>query len=87
VAEGGLERERERDLIEAGLNEPLPRPSNGRDSRPVIFDDRQAQTHAQLVRYGTDVAKWGSRFVDRMYCQCVRRGRKVIVTTRTREAR
>jgi hypothetical protein len=47
------------DLIEAGLNEPLPRPSNGRDSRPMIFDNRQAQTHAQLLRYGTDVAKWG----------------------------
>ena len=47
------------DLIEAGLNEPLPRPSNGRASRPMILNDRQAQTHAQLLRYGTVVAKWG----------------------------
>jgi hypothetical protein len=31
------------DLIEAGLNEPLPRPSNGRASRPMILNDRQAQ--------------------------------------------
>lgn len=33
------------DLIEAGLNEPLTRPSSGRDSRPRIFDHRQIQTH------------------------------------------
>lgn len=46
------------DLTEAGLNEPLPRPRNGRDSSPMAFDDRQAQPRAQLQRYGTDVAKW-----------------------------
>jgi hypothetical protein len=45
---------RERDLIEAGLNEAAAKISN-----PVVFDDRQARTRAQLGRYGTDVAKWG----------------------------
>ena len=47
------------DLIEAGLNEPLPRPSNGRDSKPMIVHGRQAQMLAQLARYGTDVANRG----------------------------
>jgi hypothetical protein len=65
------------DLIEAGLNEPVPRPSNGRSSRPMILDDRQAQTHAQLLRYGTVVAEWGKQVVDRICYQWVRRGRKV----------
>jgi hypothetical protein len=47
------------DLTEAGLNKPLPRSNNWRDLRPMVFDDYQAQTLAQLVRYGTDVANWG----------------------------
>ena len=46
-------------LYGGGLNEPLPRPSNGRDSRPMVLDDGQAQTLVQLMRYGTDVANWG----------------------------
>ena len=49
------------DLIEAGLNEPLPRPSNGRDSKLMIFDDRQAQTHAQLLRMARMLLTGGPR--------------------------
>ena len=60
MAEGGLERERERDLIEAGLNEAaLPWRATAKNSKPVVFDDRQARTRTQLGRYGTDVAIWG----------------------------
>lgn len=33
------------DLIEARLNEPLARPSNWRDSRPMVVDDHQALMH------------------------------------------
>ncbi len=51
MAEGGLERERERDLIEAGLNEAA--------ATAKVFDDGQARTRAQLGRYGTDIAIWG----------------------------
>ncbi len=56
MAEGGLERERERDLIEAGLNEAA---ATAKISNPVVFDDGQARTRAQLGRYGTDIAIWG----------------------------
>ena len=56
MAERGLERGRERDLIEAGLNEAA---ATAKISNPVVFDDGQARTRAQLGRYGTDVAIWG----------------------------
>jgi hypothetical protein len=59
VAEQGLERGRERDLTEAGLNEPLPWRATAKISKPVVFDDRQARRRTQLGRYGTDVAIWG----------------------------
>ena len=60
MAEAGLERGRERDLTEAGLNEPLQQwRATAKVSKPVVFDDRQARTSAQLGRYGTDVAIWG----------------------------
>jgi hypothetical protein len=55
VAEGSLQRRRERDLIEAGLNELLPWRATAKISKPVVFDDRQARTRAQLRRYGTNV--------------------------------
>src|SRR5438876_6233803 len=74
--EGSMRSRRASDLIEAGLNEPLPRPSNGRDSGPMIFNGRQAQTQAQLSD-GTDFAKWGRRLFDLTCCQWVRRGAKV----------
>jgi hypothetical protein len=56
VAERGLERGLERDLIEAGLNEPLPWRATAKISKPVVLDDRRARTGTQLGRYGTDVA-------------------------------
>ena len=61
MAEAGLEHGRERDLTEAGLNEPLhcSGERTAKVSKPVVFDDRQARTSAQLGRYGTDVAIWG----------------------------
>src|SRR5262249_49254867 len=33
-------------------------------SKPVVLDDRQARTRAQLGRYGTDVAIWGKWFLS-----------------------
>ena len=56
----GPEHERERDLIEAGLNEPLPqRWATKNSSRPMVCDDPQPRTRTQLGRYGTDIAKMG----------------------------
>jgi YD repeat-containing protein len=48
VAERGLERERERDLIEAGLNEAAAR---AKISNPVVFDDRQAPTLPRFCHF------------------------------------
>ena len=45
MAEGGLERERERDLIEAGLNEAA---ATAKISNPVVFDDRHATARMLL---------------------------------------
>ena len=54
------EHERERDLIEAGLNEAAARAlSDEKNLRPMFCDDRQLRARAQLGRYGTDVAIWG----------------------------
>ena len=47
------------DLIEAGLNEPLPRPSNGRDSKLMIFDDH-ALTRAEVV----EGSRWTGAVID-----------------------
>jgi hypothetical protein len=60
VADRGLERGHERDLIEAGLNEAAAMASDSKKIlKPVVLDGRQARMHAQLGRYGTDVAIWG----------------------------
>jgi hypothetical protein len=51
---------RECDLIEAGLNEAAATAlSDEKSSRPVVCDNRQTRTRAQLGRYGADVAIWG----------------------------
>ena len=61
MAEAGLERGRERDLTEARIERAaaLQWRATAKVSKPVVFDDRQARTSAQLGRYGTDVAIWG----------------------------
>jgi hypothetical protein len=54
------QRGRERDLIEARLNEAAAMASDSKKIlKPVVLDGRQARMHAQLGRYGTDVARWG----------------------------
>jgi hypothetical protein len=37
----------------------VPWRATAKISKPVVFDDRQGRTLAQLGRYGTDVAIWG----------------------------
>jgi hypothetical protein len=52
----------------------------------MIFDDCHAQTHAQLMRYGTDVAKWGSKLLTLCAVNGLGVAEKSLLTTLAREA-
>ena len=56
-------------------------------SKPVVFDERQARTRAQLGRYGTDVAIWGRWFLSGCDFKRLRAVRRSSATTSAFRAR